>query len=163
MIRGTLFLIGAVALAGCAPEAGPTLARETVTVTVGQPSTGVAAGGPSAAARAPAGVYAGNGVWSVGDQPSGGAQRSIPPGRYTLTVTPGKSGGGFVRCSAVVECTLGSSKTLAVEDANGPDYSSVVEIEPTDAAIWLSNVTPPRFRHSGQGDASLSAGEGARA
>jgi hypothetical protein len=93
---------------------------------------------------APAGVYSGAGVFSVGNQPSGGAQRSIPPGRYTVTVTPNQTDGAVIRCSSVVGCSLGGPSELTIENANGADYSSVIEIQPTDGAIWMERVTLTR-------------------
>ena len=89
-------------------------------------------------------MYSGNGVLSVGDQPSGGAQRSIQPGRYTVTVIPGEQSGTVIRCSSVANCGLGSANTLAIENAMGPDYSSVMEIQPTDGAIWMDGITLTR-------------------
>jgi hypothetical protein len=94
-------------------------------------------GATSTSAPAPPGVYSGNGVFSVGDQPSGPVQHSIPPGRYTVTVTPRRQMGTWIRCSSVV-CGLGSPNLLAIENAMSPDYSSVMEIQPTDKAIWVA-------------------------
>jgi hypothetical protein len=135
VIRRILISVAAVALTSCTPTVGPTPARETVTVTAGQESN---------AAPAPAGVFSGNGVWSVGDQPSGGAQRSIPPGRYTVTISGNVQIGTWIRCSAVVDCALNSPHQIDIQNAIGPDYSGVTEIQPTDAAIWLQNVTLTR-------------------
>jgi hypothetical protein len=133
VMRGILFLVVAIALAGCTPmSTTPTPARETVTVTAGQGST---------AAPPPEGVFSGNGVWSVGDQPSGGAQRSIPPGRYTVTISGNVQFGSWIRCNAVADCAVGSPHEIDIQNAIGPNYSSVMEIQPTDAAIWLQNVT----------------------
>jgi hypothetical protein len=97
----------------------PTAARETVTVTVGQDGHPVQ---PSAASAAPApeGVYSGNGVWSVGDQPIGGAQRSIPPGRYTVTYSGNIQVATWVRCSAVADCDIGSPHQIDIQNGVGP-------------------------------------------
>jgi hypothetical protein len=135
VIRGTLCSVAALALAGCVPAPGPTPARETVTVTAGQESS---------AAPAQEGVYFGNGVWSVGDQPSGGAQRFIPPGRYTVTISGNVQIGTWIRCSAVVDCALNSPHQIDIQNAIGPNYSGVTEIQRSDAAIWLQNVTLTR-------------------
>jgi hypothetical protein len=136
VMRGILLLVAAVALAGCTPmTTTSTPARETVTVTAGQQSS---------AAPAPEGVFSGNGVWSVGDQPSGGAQRSIPPGRYTVTISGNVQIGTWIRCNAVSDCDLGSRHQIDIQNAIGPNYSSVMEIPPTDAAIWLQNITLTR-------------------
>lgn len=135
MIRPVLISIAALVLASCTPMNNTTGARETVTVTAGATAT---------TDPAPPGVYSGNGVYSVGDQPSGGAQQSIPPGRYTVTVTPGQQTGSVIRCSSLVGCGIGSPNTLSIENAMSPDYSSVIEIEPTDAAIWVRGVTLTR-------------------
>jgi hypothetical protein len=143
MMRGILFLVAAVALAGCTPmNTAPTPARETVTVTAGQESGG--AGQESIAAPAPVGVYSGAGVFSVGDKPSGGAQQSIPPGRYTMTVNPGQTGGTLMRCNNILCGLEYPDHTITIENAEGADYSSVVEIQPTDAAIWIQLVTLTR-------------------
>jgi hypothetical protein len=135
MIRRILIAVAALALAGCAPMTNATGARETVTVTAGATST---------AAPAPPGVYSGEGVFAVGDQPGGGAQRSIPPGRYTVTVTPGQQTGSWVRCNNIVCGIQYQDHVIAIENATSPDYSSVMEIEPTDAAIWLRGLTLTR-------------------
>ena len=74
------------------------------------------------------------------DQPSGGAQRSIPPGRYTVTVSPGRQMGSWVRCNNILCGIQYQDDVLAIENATSPDYSSVMEIEPTDAAIWLQGL-----------------------
>ena len=135
VMRGVLFSVAAIALAGCTPmSTTPTLSRETVTVTAGQPST----------ASAPEGVFSGNGVWSVGDQAGGGAQRSIPPGRYTVTISGDGQFGSWIRCNAVADCAVGSPHQIDIQNAVGPNYSSVMEIQPTDAAIWLQNITLTR-------------------
>jgi hypothetical protein len=76
------------------------------------------------------GVYSGNGVWSVGDQPSGGAQRSIPPGRYTVTISGNVQIGTWIRCSAVADRALSSPHQIDIQNAIGPDYSGVTEIQP---------------------------------
>jgi hypothetical protein len=136
MIRCILILAAALALADCTPMANKTGARETVTVTAGATAT---------TAPAPAGIYSGAGVFSVGDQPSGGAQRSIPPGRYTVTVTPGETTGTWIRCSSVVDCNVGSPNQPAIDNALSPDYSSVMEILPTDKAIWMRGITLTRI------------------
>jgi hypothetical protein len=86
-------------------------------------------------------MYANNGVYSVGSYPTGGVQHSIPPGRYTLTVTPGRAGAGsFMRCSSVLCGLAYTEHSLGIENALTPDYSSVVDIEPTDVAVWLQGV-----------------------
>ncbi|MDT5057725.1 MAG: hypothetical protein QOF66_6091 [Mycobacterium sp.] len=118
------------------------MVRETVTVTVHADATTPLT---STAAPAPSSVFSGNGVWAVGDQPSGGLQHSLPPGRYTFTVTPGGYGAGSVmRCSSVV-CGLSyAENTLSIDNATSPDYSSVIDITPTDVAVWLQNATLTR-------------------
>jgi hypothetical protein len=46
-------------------------------------------------------------------------------------------GGTIIRCSAVVDCTLAGASQLSIENANGPDYSSVIEVLPSDGAVWM--------------------------
>lgn len=135
VIRGILISVVAVALASCTPPTSTTGARETVTVTAEATAT---------TAPAPPGVYSGAGVFSVGDQPSSGAQQSIPPGRYTMTVNPGQTGGTLIRCNNILCGLAYPDHTITIENAQGADYSSVVEIEPTDVAIWIQLVTLTR-------------------
>lgn len=140
------FLLGlgvAVAtLGGCSSESNPpnSEARETVTVTVTSPVT-VAPTAMSTAEPAPGGVYSGGGVYSVGAQPSGGLQKSIPPGRYTVTMTPGRTGGGWIRCSDVLCGVEYLNHVIAMDSFSGADHSSVMEIAPTDVAVRLDGVT----------------------
>ncbi|WP_280471025.1 hypothetical protein [Nocardia cyriacigeorgica] len=84
--------------------------------------------------------WAGNGVLSVGDHPSGGAMASIPPGRYTITVTdPALEAAAVVRCSAL-PCS-NSQNFLGGDSGFGADYTSVIDILPTDGAVRLINAT----------------------
>jgi hypothetical protein len=138
MIRGISLAATALILAACTPPtntpAAPA-AREIVTVTAGT--------APIINPALP-GVYSGEGVFAVGDRPSAGLQRSIPPVRYTVTVTPGKSGGGWIRCNNTLCGTEYLDHVIKIEEASGPDYSAVMEIEPTDVAIWIGGVTLTR-------------------
>ena len=93
---------------------------------------------------APAGTYSENGTYAV-NQASGGLDRVIPAGRYRLTVTPGRAGvGSFMRCNSVL-CGLSNiDHAIKIENAVGADYTSVVDIAPTDTAVWMQGVTLTR-------------------
>jgi hypothetical protein len=84
-------------------------------------------------------------VFSVGEQPSGGAQQAIPPGRYTVTVKSGQAAGSLMRCNNILCGLQYPDHTITIENALNADYSSVVEIEPTDVAIWMQSVTLTRI------------------
>ncbi|WP_457228620.1 hypothetical protein [Nocardia gipuzkoensis] len=84
--------------------------------------------------------WSGNGVFSVGSTPTGGAKAAIPPGRYTIEMTDPKLGAlSVIRCS-----DLPCSETQNFLDADsgfGDSYVSVIDILPTDGAVRLLNAT----------------------
>jgi hypothetical protein len=49
-----------------------------------------------------------------------------------------------VRCNNILRGIQYQDHVLAIENATSPDYSSVMEIEPTDASIWLQGLTLTR-------------------
>lgn len=78
-------------------------------------------------------------VFAVGE-PRGGLTATIPPGRYVVTINDGQSG-SWMRCSSEL-CGLAYMENVtAIENAMGPDYSAVMEVEPSDAAIKLMGLT----------------------
>ncbi|MGW4325470.1 hypothetical protein ACWEKR_06215 [Nocardia sp. NPDC004573] len=84
--------------------------------------------------------WSGNGVFSVGSAPTGGAKAAIPPGRYTIEMTDPKLGAlSVIRCS-----DLPCSETQNFLDADsgfGDNYVSVIDILPSDGAVRLLNAT----------------------
>lgn len=126
------------AISACLASSKPAaVVRETVTVTAGAapPTASTATVAP------PTGQYTGNGVWSVGATPSGGLQHAIPPGRYTVTVTGDSNIGTWIRCNSVLCGTSYPENIIKIANGIGADYSSVMDIEPTDVAIYMSGVT----------------------
>jgi hypothetical protein len=80
-------------------------------------------------------------VWAIGDQPSGGAPRAIPPGRYTVTLVDDTIGAGtWIRCKSVLCGLEYPDNQISIANGFGPGYSSVVELEPSDVAVWIQNV-----------------------
>lgn len=106
----------------------------TSTVTVTAPPGGVTRSEAPAVRK-----YGPDGVFAVGTEPRGGLTRAIPPGRYRTEPVPaleeeGLGGlGMWHRCSDLL-CT--SEGTIAV----GGFGESLMEIEPTDAAVQLSSL-----------------------
>ncbi|MEV0031451.1 hypothetical protein [Nocardia sp. NPDC050793] len=84
--------------------------------------------------------WSGNGVFSVGNAPSGGAKAAIPPGRYTITMTdPDMEAVSVIRCSDL-PCSE-SHNFLDADSGFGRGYTSVINILPTDGAVRLMNAT----------------------
>ncbi len=154
MVRRLLIAAGTVAavVAGClgiqACDRGePAATRAPATTALAAPviTTAAAPRTPTLPASTPAAApskseWSGNGVFSVADHPHGGAKSSIPPGRYTITVTdPALEAAAVVRCSAL-PCS-NSQNFLGGDSGFGADYTSVIDILPTDGAVRLINAT----------------------
>ncbi len=144
--RASVALVS-LALVGCAPTSGP--AAKTVTATVVPPTVTVTvqAAGPSASATttpAPTTVepstpavrktYGPNGAYAVG-RAQGGLDNVIPPGRYQATGDMGY----LHHCPSVV-CQQGADNATKTDSINGAT-PVIVEIPPTDVAIYLWDVT----------------------
>lgn len=110
--------------AGPAPSDFPTTTTNTTTETTRHPQT----------------YGGGNQVLSVGSRPHGGLTHAIPPGRYRVTIDD-RDSGAWMRCSSEL-CGLSyMQNVLAIENCSGPNYSAVMEVEPTDAAIAIVGIT----------------------
>ncbi|MFR9767037.1 hypothetical protein [Nocardia sp. SC052] len=84
--------------------------------------------------------WSGNGVFSVGSTPTGGAKAAIPPGRYTIEMTDSRLGALVViRCSDL-PCSE-TQNFLGGDSGFGDSYVSVIEILPSDGAVRLMNAT----------------------
>ena len=78
-----------------------------------------------------------NGVLTVGEP---GSSTKIPPGRYIITMTNATLGAlTVIRCSAI-PCSV-SENFIAGDSGYGGDYTSVIDIAPTDSVIRLQNAT----------------------
>lgn len=124
-----------LALAGCSTGMTPT--QTTVTKTVFPSPSVESTGTPNAA---PVDSYSDNGVYKVGDGPSGGLLHAIPPGRYTVTLSGIGPIGSWIRCSDVLCGLEYPANTIAIGNAMGANYSSVMDVAPTDVAINLFGV-----------------------
>lgn len=124
--------------------AAPTTVTSTVTSTVAAPQVPVVAAPETSLLQPPEHVpvsYSGtNRVLSVGDTPRGGLTSAIPPGRYAVTIIDGESG-AWMRCRSELCGLAYMENILAIENARGPGYSAVMEVEPSDVAIALHGVT----------------------
>ena len=122
----------AVALSGCGSSEPGRAATPTRSASV--PTTRAPA--PTTAAPTPA-RWPANGVLTVGEPAT---TKTIPPGRYAITMTNASLGAlTVVRCSAL-PCSL-SENFIAGDSGYGADYTSVIDIAPTDAAVRLQNAT----------------------
>lgn len=124
----------AVAIAGCS-----TTSSEPATATTSYPAyTGMAA--PATAPtteQRPA--WIGSGVFSVGDHATGGAKASIPVGRYTVELQTGRHIGSWYVCSSL-PCSPTTGNHTDSGTAGGEGYSMVIELRPTDGAIYGDGV-----------------------
>lgn len=154
-IFGALTAMAATALSACT---GTQQAAQTTTVTVVSTET-VTAAPPtptnaltSTAAAPPSSTvnysdlypastsYSGTDrVFAVGE-PRGGLTAAIPPGRYSVSINDGQSG-TWMRCSSELCGLAYMENVIAIENAMGPDYSAVMQVEPSDAAIKLIGIT----------------------
>ena len=83
--------------------------------------------------------WVGSGVFSVGMKASGGAKASIPPGRYTVELQDGRNFGVWYRCTGL-PCSPTSGNTIDTGTASGAGFSTVIDILPTDGAIYGDGV-----------------------
>jgi hypothetical protein len=86
-------------------------------------------------------VYSGNGAYSVGQEPTGGLLAAMLPGRYRLQVAPGYENGLWARCNDEL-CGPGNVDDVIKSGyALGPSSTQLIEVLPTDASVWLFQVT----------------------
>lgn len=85
-----------------------------------------------------------DGVFAVGDRFAGvfrdRVDGQIPAGRYRVEVSPDQSEGAWMRCSSL-PCGPAYPKHSIVAAQLSRDYSELLDINPNDVAVWLSNVT----------------------
>ncbi|AMQ67047.1 hypothetical protein SEA_BIPPER_112 [Mycobacterium phage Bipper] len=137
----TVAVIAAAAaiLAGCGQQ--PTAAPSTVTVTETRTVTAAPTAEPAAAPAAPSGdTYRGNGVYAVGQHPHSGLKAAMPPGRYTVSLMDDQAFGTWARCSDVLCGSSYPDNVIGDGIASGVGYSEVVEVLPSDVAVYLFNV-----------------------
>lgn len=79
-------------------------------------------------------------VMSVGDQPRGGLAYSIPPGRYRVVVDNDKYG-TWIRCRSELCGIEYTENIITIGNCRGPNYSAVMQVEPSDVAIAVIGVT----------------------
>ncbi len=83
--------------------------------------------------------YGSNGMFAVGTQSRDGWTAFIPPGRYLLDEAPGifKAPGFWLRCSAMPCTPTYPGHIIGTGDVS----QGFVDILPSDAAVYLFNVT----------------------
>lgn len=134
-----------VALVGCAGTSGPaattvtaTVVPPTVTVTVQASESSDPTASPSVTESATAAVapktYGPQGAFAVG-RAQGGLDNVIPPGRYKATGDRGV----LYHCDSVI-CQQGMDNPKSRDRIDGVS-PVIVEIPPTDVAIYLWDVT----------------------
>lgn len=124
----TLLTTGvALAIAGCqsTPTATTAVTTAPTRMTTASATSGMRWGGP--------------GVYSVGEQPSGGALASIPAGRYRVQLEDGSTFGAWYRCSAL-PCSPTSPTIIDSGAANGPGYSTIVDVLSADGGVYIDGV-----------------------
>ena len=100
---------------------------------------------PEGGAISPAGEkIRADGVFAVGDRFAGvfrdRVDGQIPAGRYRVEVSPDQSEGAWMRCSSL-PCGPAYPKHSIVAAQLSRDYSELLDFNPNDVAVWLSNVT----------------------
>jgi len=135
--------IASLALVGCAPPSKTatktvtaTVVPPTVTVTVkaDQPSAPASAEPSTTTPPAAGGTFGPNGAYAVG-RAQGGLDNVIPPGRYKATGDMGY----IYHCASVV-CRQSEDNYTSKDQVDGSN-PVIVEISPSDVAIYLWDVT----------------------
>ena len=88
-------------------------------------------------------MYSGPGAFAVGTEPRGGLTAAIPPGRYRAEVRPGIGMGSVMRCNDLL-CGPGNTSSLIAGTPVFEGGSTLVDILPSDAAVYLLSVTLTR-------------------
>lgn len=129
-------LVGCViALAGCGSSSKP-----TPTAAVSAAASSPAADSTAAAPTTRGSVrWGGDGVFSVGAEPSGGALASIPAGRYRVVLEGDNTFGTWFRCSSL-PCSPTSPNQVDSGTASGAGFSTIVDVLPSDGAVYLDGV-----------------------
>lgn len=85
--------------------------------------------------------YGSSGVFGVGNQTRDGLTAFIPPGRYRADEAPGpfKAPGFWLRCNDLPCAPTYPGHIIAT--GNASQDSPLVDILPTDTAVYLFNVT----------------------
>ena len=85
--------------------------------------------------------YGSSGVYGVGTQTRDGLTAFIPPGRYRAEEAPGifKAPGFWLRCNDIPCAPTYPAHIIASGEVS--QDSPLVEIPPTDTAVYLFNVT----------------------
>ena len=83
--------------------------------------------------------YGSSGVYAVGAQTREGLTASIPPGHYRVEEAPGifKAPGFWLRCNDIPCATTHPAHIISSGDTDNP----LMEILPTDTAVYLFNTT----------------------
>jgi hypothetical protein len=78
-------------------------------------------------------------TYAVGDADRDGLV-AIPPGRYR-TATTGRTGAGLWRRCSDLQCGVGHENNVIAADALFAPGTSVVDVLPTDVAVFMLNVS----------------------
>jgi hypothetical protein len=127
---------------GAAAQTVTSTVTSTVTVPVSATAAPTATVAPTSTSTQQS-TYSGPGAFAVGSAPTGGLTAAIPPGRYRAEVNPGSSMGSVLRCSDLL-CGPGPASDLIAGTPVFAGGSILVQILPTDAAVYLLNVTVTR-------------------
>jgi hypothetical protein len=122
-----------------------TVPPSTITVTVTAPPT---ARTPAASAMEPqSSGYSTEGVYAVGTAPSGGLQAAIPQGRYRVELRANNAvpAGGWDRRNSYLCGPSYLDNVIGSGNVTQSQLSLILEIEPTDVAMYLIGVTLRRI------------------
>lgn len=113
-----------------------TIATATVTQVHGVPASATGVGPQSSQW---AGGPSGESVFSVGTRPVNGIP-AIPPGRYGVTLMPGKTDGSWMLCDTPRCGPAYQNNTAATGHSTGPGWQSTMDIDSDARGLWLYNV-----------------------
>lgn len=145
-------LAAAVAAASLLTACGagfPQSTRQTLYSTVTAPAAptpstteGASAGLSGRSSEFYRGALRGDGVFSVEGRPliPSGVDGVIPWGRYRVEVLSSAGEGAWMRCRSVPCGPAHPQAAIVASQLKGPDSAALLEINPNDVAVWLSNV-----------------------
>lgn len=124
-------------------QTGSGATAQTVTSTITVPAASAAPTGtvaPTTTSTQQPTTYSGSGAFAVGDEPTGGLTAAIPAGRYRAEVIPGAGAGSVWQCNDLL-CAPGNTSDLTAATPVFEGGPTLVQIQPTDAAVYLVTVT----------------------
>jgi len=139
--------VAALVLTGCGSGATVPTSQtffSTVTVSAAPPASPGAPAQDSSQSTVRAnydGPLSGNGTFVVGPLSPENVTPHFPAGKYIVTLSNGATVGTWMRCRSSLCGPEYPSNAIGTYSTSDPRYRGQFDIQPSDAAVWLQNVT----------------------